>query len=462
MQRPRHDIRPNTTPNRNNSGGRIRCHDAQLFLNEVVNAMEPEVSNFPLNWSKEEPSSNDVSFANEYSMEMEEERSFSLPPLRTSRSLQNDRRRSIEDMTRPATQNKRGSKAHRHMIETKRRLRQKQHEIEMEKERRKVQRLRQQREKEREMRFVNKYNDLIREKEDFVDKHISRVIAVKRMTDERRRMKLHNEWTENVYEPLQTEISQKIENIDLEELSRRRRDIFEKYLQEGNRKSAGIFRDIIIETEYDPFEYSGPQYRIKYGGTLLDPVKKSIIRRKQEEDVQKSMSLFLSRQNNRMANLGNVGLVTETMIDNREDDIGYRRDALDVTLWGVVQDTNYGYFERMFNKADPTAPVKSRFMASSVKLDHFNYPRDNAASRAEENPGKRVDYPRMTKRTVDMLTGYEAQTRNRKSAEKTRPNRPSINLFEEYKEEPRVPRANRPAASLTTLHGGILLNEPQE
>ena len=64
---------------------------------------------------------------------------------------------------------------------------------------------------------------------------------------------------------------------NIKDLSRRRRDLFQKYIDASNSKTeiGGIFLDIIIEHDYDPLAGRKDQkkYKIK---DLFDPPKKDI------------------------------------------------------------------------------------------------------------------------------------------------------------------------------------------
>jgi hypothetical protein len=62
-----------------------------------------------------------------------------------------------------------------------------------------------------------------------------------------------------------------------EEISRRRRNDFQEFLDTTNKKGA-IFRDIIIESEYDPLRANRQAIRIRVP-KLNDPMKKAQLKR---------------------------------------------------------------------------------------------------------------------------------------------------------------------------------------
>ena len=67
----------------------------------------------------------------------------------------------------------------------------------------------------------------------------------------RRKEKLHQDWDDTVFSPLQTAITEIVDATSADDIQKRRRHHLSNYLQECNSK-LGVFRDIIIESEYDP------------------------------------------------------------------------------------------------------------------------------------------------------------------------------------------------------------------
>ena len=62
-----------------------------------------------------------------------------------------------------------------------------------------------------------------------------------------------DEWNLEVYGKIQGRVAEKLDNVTPKQLTRRRNQEFQKFLDTTNTKGA-IFRDIIIESEYDPLE----------------------------------------------------------------------------------------------------------------------------------------------------------------------------------------------------------------
>jgi hypothetical protein len=71
-----------------------------------------------------------------------------------------------------------------------------------------------------------------------------------------------------VFSPIQSEITARVNDLSHTELERTKLASLEEYLQASNRKD--LFRDIVIEAEYDPFRKADS---IRYNGTVTDPCK---------------------------------------------------------------------------------------------------------------------------------------------------------------------------------------------
>jgi hypothetical protein len=68
------------------------------------------------------------------------------------------------------------------------------------------------------------------------------------------------------------------------ELNRRRCEAYEAFLQQTNKKPS-IFRDIIIESEYDPLELNRQCIKIRCRQPLKDPVKRAVQRTEEENAI---------------------------------------------------------------------------------------------------------------------------------------------------------------------------------
>ena len=100
---------------------------------------------------------------------------------------------------------------------------------------------------------------------DVVDKEIS-------LHDEAESNKVKRqfgEWNTNVHGRIQDNISHKLNSKDYKQMLKEKNDDYQKFLDITNKKSA-IFRDIIIESEYDPLEPNRRAIKARTG-KLKDP-----------------------------------------------------------------------------------------------------------------------------------------------------------------------------------------------
>eukprot|EP01032_Pedospumella_encystans_P016991 gene16991-19363_t len=192
------------------------------------------------------------------------------------------------------------------------------------------------------------------------------------------------DWNTTVHGSIQKKIATSINSMDAKALNKKKNEDYSKFLSITNRKPA-IFRDIIIESEYDPMEPNKRCIKAKTG-FLKDPVK---------IDEQKAAA------EGAMLGPGADGLRSKTKLC---------KETLDVQLWaaGQIEATPYGTFSRIMNKNNknksksskengPGAAegsqvdqAKSATMRSHVVFDHFDYPRTRAALDKEMPRGKRI------------------------------------------------------------------------
>lgn len=177
------------------------------------------------------------------------------------------------------------------------------------------------------------------------------------------------DWNTTVHGSIQKNIAKTINSMDAKTLNKQKNRDYEQFLKITNRKPA-IFRDIIIESEYDPLEPNRRCIKAKTG-YLKDPVK---------IDAQKAAA--------ESSMLGTKGKVAKQKLG---------KETLAVELWasGQIEATPYGTFARMMNKSgggsSPTGQQKKNAtMLSNVVFDHFDYPKGKAALNPEMPRGKRI------------------------------------------------------------------------
>lgn len=172
------------------------------------------------------------------------------------------------------------------------------------------------------------------------------------------------EWNTNVHGRIQDKISSKINAKDYKAMLKEKNDDYQKFLDITNKKSA-IFRDIIIESEYDPLE---PNRRaIKAGtGKLKDPTL-HILQKTVDEMVMLDPEYGKSGENRG----GKYTLPTE--------------------MWaaGKIESTPYGRFGKMMASAQ-NEDKRKRAPRSKVVFDEYQFPRGKDVTDSEMPRGKRA------------------------------------------------------------------------
>ncbi|OWZ08583.1 hypothetical protein PHMEG_00018846 [Phytophthora megakarya] len=204
-------------------------------------------------------------------------------------------------------------------------------------------------------------------------KELHEKLELQQQSKNRQISRMHEEWSTEVYHKLNDPILAKVQAMDGKQRSNEKAEAYQKFLDITNKKG-GLFRDIIIESEYNPL--SDAKF-LSYHAKLDDPIKR-VIRRREEEDA-------IARDGANMSN--------ESGGDRPIQKEQYGRpDNLDVKLWpmGVFESTPYGYFHKMMNSTATSEGSKT--YASHVKLDHYNIEKGYEVVRQELPKGKRTNF----------------------------------------------------------------------
>jgi hypothetical protein len=168
-----------------------------------------------------------------------------------------------------------------------------------------------------------------------------------------------------------------VTEMDSKELNKRKNTDYQQFLNVTNRKPA-IFRDIIIESEYDPLE---PNRQSLKAQTMMlnDPVRISQIKAYQEASM---LTTTHSNNNNPTSSSGKSPL---------------GKDTLNVELWaaGKIEATPYGSFAKLMKSTNHTnngnqEQQKSKTMQSHIFFDHYTFPKGRDVIDAEMPKGKRI------------------------------------------------------------------------
>lgn len=157
--------------------------------------------------------------------------------------------------------------------------------------------------KKRDDEFYSAYKKLKEEEATFVSK-VDTYLKNKDGAAKQRRRGLHAEWTECVFNKIQDQLLDRIDNMKETEIQAKRRELFQNYIDAASRKGGGLFLDIVIENEYDPFSWkkdtlryrakpaklsNGPGFTDRFGNPVFDPVKRDLEKLKTEAKAARAV-----------------------------------------------------------------------------------------------------------------------------------------------------------------------------
>ncbi len=198
---------------------------------------------------------------------------------------------------------------------------------------------------------------------------LSAAIKVKQdlqdQADHTKKVKQFDDWNSQVYGKIVGRVAEQLEQLPSDLLTRRRNVEFQKFLDVTNSKGA-IFRDIIIESEYDPLEPNRCCIKVQ-GNDLFDPTSRVLDKALDEKGIMASRKAMRAAR------------------------VPHTREVLDVLDWGTgrIEDTPHGFFARMMSKVPPTGEVSGTFK-SVIPFDHYNVAMGKAAVDVEFPKGKRI------------------------------------------------------------------------
>lgn len=178
---------------------------------------------------------------------------------------------------------------------------------------------------------------------------------------------MHQDWEENVYGAISNDILSQMESRDIAKTKRRIRREYQNYIDFTNKKGA-IFRDIFIESEYDPNVLN--RHTIKAKPKSFDDPTDRVLRRRKEEISMMSGGWVV------------------------KGDATGGRETLNVQDWhtGKIESTPHGFAARFGTKPAPISDMQKKLSRSNVVMDQFNILTGDlgrAKLREELGPGKR-------------------------------------------------------------------------
>jgi polyribonucleotide nucleotidyltransferase len=87
---------------------------------------------------------------------------------------------------------------------------------------------------------------------------------------------LHAHWSAAVYQKIQRRIRVELNKQTTFQIESRWRKSFQEYLNAANSKTA-LFRDVIIEADYDPMKHTRTNIRVRIGD-VKDPLKVDVLK----------------------------------------------------------------------------------------------------------------------------------------------------------------------------------------
>jgi len=174
-----------------------------------------------------------------------------------------------------------------------------------------------------------------------------------------RRANAHaKQWNEEVFERIQGQIDVGLREREAKgTYNTRWREAQDDYLRTLRKKEAGVFRDIVIEADYDPLENAGNN--IKYSSkrvNQIDPLKTEMRNYAKEAKMVPGSKLALAAEKAAAHGLG--------------------RKCLPVRQWAQFEATPYGHFNRLVTREKPAQkgmPVSTTGMR--VLGNHYERPK---------------------------------------------------------------------------------------
>jgi hypothetical protein len=211
---------------------------------------------------------------------------------------------------------------------------------------------------------------------------------------QRRKERLYQEWTDNVFNAVQDHISETINSMSHLDVASRRREMFQAFLDESNRKKGGLFRDIIIESDYDPLaDQRSAAVKYKPVSHAEDPCKNRFTRENADGETRTLLKTMNTLSNGALTGSGapqSTGMMSRSIA---------REVALPVTMWDKIDVTPFG----RYGDEPLTTVTKPSFNKSTVKVDHYNVPSGAEGRKLlieEQNHKGKKTFPKLSESNV--------------------------------------------------------------
>lgn len=234
----------------------------------------------------------------------------------------------------------------------------------------------------REENFKKQFSDLMEERETF----LSRIDKTLHLSDEAymyNLAKTHEQWTKDIFDPIQKTISEQIERNG-DETWILRNQCYEKFLQADKKRVGGVKRDV-LDSEYNPLE--AHQSTIKYKtNRSKDPTKRSHLK----TDIEKIWRNQYNDNQDIENQLTTKSSSTNKDISNSNNKREGVREMFQITDYGRAESTPSGHYSHQ----NPTVYAKPNdYFKSKIPLDHYkepDYERSLQYVKQEQGPGKKI------------------------------------------------------------------------
>ncbi|KAL9652437.1 hypothetical protein ABK040_000010 [Willaertia magna] len=349
----------------------IFIHDASLFQ-ELINSME-------------EPCEEEVK---------EEERTSPLyPRSKSNASVLSSNSEGITLVKRNSNNTTKKTEL-KELKTLQRETKRKEQEEYFEKVKLNGEKLRLKQEAAKEKKFFELWEEILRERSTFIVDLNKRLEAYED-ADDRKKQQIYNEWCERVFDPIQSQIDDYLSSVPFEEIQKRKREKFDEYIRQLNHKqknNGGVFRDIIIDEEYDPFELTRNSFKVSLKSN--SPTSPS-------NGINEKASKLLEDKANKIPSRSLR-----------------KQDMLNVTQYDKLNATPYGHYNKMINPGSQTAKQATLKVKSEVALDDFSKEKRDPW---ENTKGKRITVTsnnNSVKTVKELVNGIDDQSKRKVESKK--------------------------------------------
>eukprot|EP00906_Rhabdomonas_costata_P005159 RCo007742 len=264
----------------------------------------------------------------------------------------------------------------------------------------------------KEKDFEDRYQTLMRDHKGFVAE-MGRTVQEIDQRAYRKKEALHHEWLRTVHAPLQHQIIASVESQDPAEALARRREAMDAFLTASRKKGGQLFRDIILEAEYDPLMFRDTNHLRVKAPLAFDPCKpKSLYTEAQLQSTHRSAAAGVGEGS---LSLSLAGSLAGSLLQPGSPSAGgagvppllpkaRSREILPVPMWNKVESTPYGRYAADASpcgRKDPRdfSPSATGGSRSGLRAmcDDYNLPTADVAKALvkgeQESAGKKIVGP---------------------------------------------------------------------